>query len=149
MKKIDSNIIRGFVRKTISESLSTKETFSTPIRGEKISLYNEESYEKFKNLILADEEELDEVLTPSSAKVEWDLDLDLREWGIKDMSISIKNVILNIDVVSDGEAGYQSIKIDVIGEGFNILNELKIQQSSTIIPYEIEIDFSSKEVRIF
>jgi hypothetical protein len=148
MKKTGSHIIRGFVRKAINEALAPEESFTTPIKGERISLYGEESYEKFKSLILGEEEELDDVLRPSSAKVDWSLDLDLRDWGIKDISIYIKNVIVNVDVVSEGEAGYQSIVINAIEEGFNILNELKIEQSSTVIPYQIEIDFSSKEVTI-
>jgi hypothetical protein len=148
MKKTGSHIIRGFVRKAINEALAPEESFTTPIKGEKISLYREQSYEKFKSLILSDEEEIDEVLNPSSAKVDWSLDLDLRDWGIKDMTISIKNVVVNVDVASEGEAGYQSITINAVEEGFNIVNELKFEQNSAIMPYEIEVDFSSKEVRI-
>lgn len=148
MKKTNSNIVRGFIRKTINEALAPEESFTTPIKGEKIYLHGEDSYEKFKSLILGDEEEIDEVLRPSSAKVDWGLDLDLREWGVKNISISIKNVVIDVDVVSEGEAGYQSITINAIEEGFNIVNELKIEQGSTIIPYEIEIDFASKEVRV-
>jgi len=148
MKKTGSHIIRGFVRKTINEALAPEESFTTPIEGEKISLYREESYEKFKSLVLGDEESVGEVLRPSSAKVDWGLNLDLRDWGIKDISISIKNVIVDVDVVSEGEAGYQSITINSAEEGFNIINELKIEQGSTVIPHEIEIYFASKEVRV-
>lgn len=148
MKKIHSNIIRGFVRNTINEAFSPEELFTTDIKKERISMYNESSYEKFNGLSLGAEEELGDVLRPSSAKVTWALDLELRDWGIKNISLSIKNVILEIDVVSEGEVGYQTVTINAAEEGFGIVSELKIENSSSVVPYDIEIDFLSKKINV-
>lgn len=148
MGKIEDKIIRKFVRNIINESLAPTESFKTDVKGEDINLYYEEEYDKFKDLPLGEEEELNEVIRPESAKVLWGLDIDLRDWGIKDIGTSIENVIVNMDIVSGGDAGFQSITLNAKEEGFNIKNELKITNNSSLIPYSIEIDFKSKEVTV-
>ena len=128
--------------------MAPTETFTTQVKGKNIYLYQEDVYEKFKGLSLGVEEVLDEVLQPESAKVLWGLNLDLREWGIKDIAISIQNVIIDIQIASDGEAGFQTITLNAAEEGFDIINELKISQGSSVLPYSIDVNFASKEITV-
>jgi len=148
MKKTGDKTIRQFIRKTITESLAPTETFTTQVEGKNIYLYQEDVYEKFKDLSLGAEEVLDEVVQSESAKVFWSLNLDLREAGIKDITLSIENVIIDIQIASEGDAGFQTITLNAVEEDFNIVNELKISQGSSIFPYSIDVNFASKEITV-
>jgi hypothetical protein len=141
--------IRNIVRKAINEDLQPSETFTTPIKGKSISFYSESYYPDFASLSLSEDEELFDVLkAEDSSKVFWSFDIDARNWGVKDISISIQNVIVDIEVSSEGEAGYKTMTFDAKSNDFEIENQIEIKQNSVICPTQIEIDFKRKKVTV-
>ena len=141
--------IRNIVRKAINEDLQPSENFTTPVKGDSISFYSESSYPDFSSLSLSEDEELSDVLKAEDySKVFWSFDIDARNWGVKDISISIQNVIVEIEVSSEGDAGYKKMTFDAKSNDFEIENQIEIKQNSVICPTQIEIDFERKKVTV-
>ena len=87
-------------------------------------------------------------ITDIDFKVIWDLNIDSRNWGIKDLSINIKKIIgvFTVSIWTDEENKDFQFTFNPEEEGYRIKSELEI--SSSIAPSNIEIDFKNKTITV-
>lgn len=122
---------------------------------------------KIKEELLRD---LDISITDSNIRVDWDIELEAREWGVKSMIISVKSVYGNIGwEISEDELSESDIKhiTEATGgvhynngsisgsvalssriDGFTIIDKDFTVKSDTVYPEEVEINFKTKTVTI-
>ena len=88
-------------------------------------------------------------ITKSNFIIDWELVIDARNYGIKDMSIVIHKIIGEFTIglwQEDHDNEESSFSFDSNKMGYKIINSVEI--SSTIAPSEIEIDFKLKIITI-
>lgn len=89
--------------------------------------------------------------TDNNFTIKWNLDLDVRADYIKNIEIIISNVIgdFNVTVENDDDADIiQQATFDAKIMGFQIVNNININNGESISPTDIEIDFKNKVVSI-
>ena len=82
------------------------------------------------------------------AIIEWTLDFEMREFGVKDTYITIKRLILVFD---DWDYGTKSYIIDDDDTGFEFISKWRDREDFkwlTIFPVEIYIDLDEKKVEV-
>jgi len=86
-----------------------------------------------------------EEIDTAEADIEWGLDLEVREWGIKTMTITISKVVIVIR--------YTSGRVQTIQAGRRIKNEWKIicdyNIEGCIFVTDIEVELDDKEIIVY
>ena len=80
------------------------------------------------------------------AIIEWTLDFEMREFGVKDTYIYIKKVTLIFDDFDYGE--YECVILDDDWEFISKWYDRDDFKWLTIFPVEIEVDFDNKKVEV-
>jgi hypothetical protein len=131
------------------DTITFDSKFTTPITGREIDVYNIRT-----GLNLPPDAEVSAWGGSSDTKgtVIWQLDPDMRNWGIKSMGISVLRVIASIawehDVTED-EQQEGILEFDTQLPQFkdwSVENELKFTTDGGLYPNGIDIDFISKRV---
>jgi|TARA_R100000808_G_C2104239_1_gene120388 hypothetical protein len=99
-----------------------------------------------------------------NCSVKWRFDLDLRSWGIKDMSVYTTSVMINawveiydeeytkvevekeIELVVDDMGGFSNQESDTWY--YEDMQEEEINLRNSILPVELEIDLADKSVSV-
>lgn len=145
-----------------------EETFVTKILDQDISLYGENKLSEIikqqpEYIVLPEDKK--KILLPEgkdsfiidrvqcTAKVNWSVSIDAREWGIKSFGISIQDVQISMDVEIagfDSDDNYMYFSIDDIElntKEFTIIDKMEYTRGM-LAPDSIEIDFNKKEIEI-
>jgi hypothetical protein len=93
---------------------------------------------------------------PGTFKIDWDLEFETREWGIKDITLVVQKVEGFITVEKFREDGYkdeEQIIINTNENGWEIESEVKvsekiIQNDGDIYPTDVEIDFKDHKIYV-
>lgn len=134
--------------------------FIYDIQRQYIDLYNAEDFAK-KKLNLDNDVDLD-VQVKQDFKIQYELHHDLRYWGVKDVSVSIKRVsgIIYVDWLEDGENKYDEIDFDTNEMDLVHFDRQKGEENKWLIktelpegcspenPTYLEIDFAKKEIMV-
>jgi hypothetical protein len=125
--------------------------FKAELKTEDIDLYTLKDWEVLNNT-----DENDFIDIESEFEIVWGLDMDVRNWGVKDLNITIKSIkgeILVADMGSDDEKEVR-LEFDNSKENFEIVSENLLMSDenhnplSSIFISGIEIDFSSKKITL-
>lgn len=148
--KLKLNELKDFIKTTLNESYNSEEGFITDIKKENVSLYGENFFEKFKKFEneLLDGEDLENIISIYSAKVFWNLDLDLRSWGVKDSQVVIQKVVVDFDVSSNKSSLTEKVVLDSELDDFKVLNEMNFSIGSAYFPFDLDIDFKDKTITV-
>lgn len=123
-----------------------EEFLQTKINDSDIDIYNVDKYFKEKGIEIKDKFVLD-ISTENDFSVEWELGLELRNWGVKSIDIKIKKIkgtIIVKDLNNDSE---HTIIVDSSKDyfsNFKIEENIKIYENHSIRVDSIEIDFKHK-----
>jgi len=104
------------------------------------------------NKFLELDNDIDVSIESATATIYWSLEMDAREWGVKDLSVIINKVTIGIEVEywegNDDESDkiYKDFEF-LITDSKLIKNEIKIIESS-IYPSNIEIYLDSKNYSV-
>lgn len=103
-------------------------------------------FAKRNNLPLEDKSNFD--ISESEFTVNWELDVDARNWGIKHIGIVIKKIhgTFTVNIWGDDEDVPHYVDFNAEEWGFEIKTELEMKD--TIVPSAIEINFKDKTVTI-
>ena len=130
-------------------------TFTNKIDGSDISIYGIEEFFSIKKHILD--------FNPVEAEVGWGVEIDYRDWGIKDCLLylstgwvdiewegeknqeTIDEITGKLTYEEDDERVFGTIRIDA--DDFNKVCELML--GGCTIVNNIEVDFSTKEFKIY
>lgn len=115
-------------------------------------------------------EQLDISITDSNIRIDWDIELEVRDWGVKSMILSVKSVYGTVGwEVSEDDLSADEIKYiteatggvhynngSISGsvafssriDGFSIIDKDFTVKSDTVCPEEVEINFKTKTVTI-
>ncbi len=104
--------------------------FATVIAHKSVSVYNHPK-----------EKEVDDI-TLSAFNVYWDIEIDEREWGIKNFDVTIHSVRGYLFLEKHGDTTEEVFT----SEGWKIKNEIKIE--GTIVPVSIEIDYKTETITV-
>lgn len=144
-----SNILKYDKYKKINENIDRSDLVFTSILIDKMDdffLPNSEFALK-KHLNLDNNTNFD--IIDTKFVVNWEFNLDVRNWGVKNLSIDIKKVhgIFTVNVWSEeGEDIPFVVDFDSELADFIIINNIQLKE--TIIPSSIEINFKEKSVTI-
>lgn len=97
-------------------------------------------------------------ITSAVLKVEWEFQIEAREWGIKGLGISIKRVYgeLEVEKYPNEDAEYpdeETVDFDTNENGdgdWKIETEIQVENPfvSDIFPNEVEIDWEKRKVTV-
>jgi hypothetical protein len=138
------NTIKTFKKFSLNESLNNL-TFKTDVTN--VDFYFLETNLDFlrKNNIVF-ETDSNHTIDDIIFTVFWELEIDSKEWGVKDLSVNIKSIIGRFVVnMWDKDTSYE-VEFNPEQEGFKVSNKMEI--NSFITPTNIEIDFRSKNLTI-
>lgn len=137
----------GGLRLIKESEISFNSQFTTPISDRDISVYRIS-----RHLSLPDETEVE--VQHSEGVVIWQLDPDMRDFGVKSMGLSIQKVAVELEwviLISDDEYKEGRTLVDTTlpdYEDWKIITEVHFAEDGAIYPNEIEIDFSRKLIHI-
>jgi hypothetical protein len=134
MKKFNDFILENYTNDDF--------TFTTNIKAD---LYSIKNWDKAKN-DLSDNDNFDE---DSSFTISWKLNLELRDYGVKNIDVEILNVSgsIMVNIWGDEKDTEKEYIFDNNVENFNIVTDLD-NITSTIQIQDVEIDFSKKIITI-
>ena len=134
----------NFILNENSNLNSSDLKFTTPLKNSFTEYYLKNSDFALSNNI----PDSDYTIESSHFMILWELSLDAREYGIKDLCIIIRKVIGTITFEIWGEDDKKDLTIDFDSEklGYEIISNIEI--SSVIAPDDIEIDFKRKKITI-
>lgn len=140
------NVLNFGNYKQLNENIHDDLSFTTPITNVSEYFLRNSDFLKEANIIFDDN--IDYEITDTLFRVKWSLNIDPREVGIKDMSISINDVKGEFIIVVwiNEEENRHHIIFDPEKLGFIVKSGITL--SSSIIPSEIEIDFKNKTLSI-
>ena len=137
----------------LNESLSDKDlTFRTPISMKDIYVYGEELLiNSVPDAITAFEtsDAADIELTDTNMFVNWQLDLELREYGIKNIGVSIISVegeLWFVDLTNDVPAYKFPVMFENGKDGWTI--DVELTMEGAVFPGDLSIDFQKKTISI-
>lgn len=140
------NTIKTFKKFFLNESLNDL-TFKTDVTN--VDFYFLETNLDFlrKNNIVF-ETDSNHTIDDIIFTVFWELEIDSKEWGVKDLSVNIKSVIgrFVVNMCGEDEDTSYEVEFNPEQEGFKVSNKMEI--NSFITPTNIEIDFRSKNLTI-
>ncbi len=140
-----SNILR-FNKYRLNEYTNANDlTFVTPIKdvheyflnGSEFALKNDYPLTKDSNYNIDD----------FNFNVIWELNIDARNYGIKDISVNIKKVVGTFTLILWDDDTELNVDFNPEELGFKIINDIKISNSA-IAPSSIEINFKDKTVTV-
>lgn len=132
----------------LNENIGSGENynFSTYIKNMYVDINFIEYCDEFKELNISKETySIDE----KDFVIEWSLILDIRKYGVKDISLYIKSVrgrFIVEEWMEDRDDKQHQIDFDSDINDFDIVSEVEI--TSAISPENIEIDFKNKKIII-
>ncbi|MCK9417098.1 hypothetical protein M0Q97_10620 [Candidatus Dojkabacteria bacterium] len=134
MKKFNDFILENYTNDDF--------TFTTNIKAD---LYSIKNWDKAK-YDLSDNDNFDE---DSSFTISWKLNLELRDYGVKNIDVEILNVSgsIMVNIWGDEKDTEKEYIFDNNVENFNIVTDLD-NITSTIQIQDVEIDFSKKIITI-
>jgi hypothetical protein len=155
-------------RKSLNEELSRINQLSgqNPIREANISFDSEFETSKVDtdvyhiNQLIKTEEGNEVEVSEIQSTIYWELDPDMRSWGIKSMGVVIRNLTANIyweinewseQDLRDYNKSSGEIEFDLSSPQFKdwkIINELEFQHDGQIYPTYVQIDFANKTVTV-
>ena len=113
------------------------EQFKTSLKEQDIELFGEETLRK----------EFSEEIVPVSAVIDWDVDIEMRDWGIKSINKSL--IRLKLVVARKDFNGNVLEELKFADMDFNDVSfECSQMEGNTCYIGGIEVDFIKKEVRI-
>jgi hypothetical protein len=117
-----------------NEALNTNDfSFITKLKANQIHIGN------------YDHDQIDDI-NVKEAKVYWDLDIDVREWGVNSMIPFIKKIEIELDVIYfKGEDDYEEMTENIEIPIENIEYDIKIK-SDQIEPDNIDFNYNQKTV---
>ncbi len=152
IKKLLEDIVRKQLTQQLKEDTGSDLNFKTIIQMDNsrnrgnISTYYESTF--FPDLLPNDT-----TLESSELTIEWGIQIDARNWGIKDININITNIygtLLFQTYRSDDVNGDNPLEIE---KEFKLTPEWKVESdiklsSSSIFPSNVEIDFKNKTITV-
>lgn len=122
------------ISKLAKEIKATQTSFSTKVTN--VSVY----YYPDKDVDFSSKQDL---------LVRWSADIDMRDWGIKDIMTNINEIVGSIIGETYTEADERKdVIIDIQSlKDFKIIDE-DFKFNGTLAPSEIEIDFKSKTIEV-
>jgi hypothetical protein len=119
--------------------------FTTKLENENISCYGVP-----KHLELSKDIEISEIT--ARATVKWSVDIDAREWGIKDFIHIFHSVEAEIELeyYSEDDKDCNNLltkRFEINSQDFTIVDQLKMYEGY-LSPTEIEIDLERKTITI-
>ena len=137
--------LRKQIRNIILENFEPVTSFSTKIENS-VSLYGLQKSEIGIQYGLETKSDLED---ESQLIVDWEVEFDAREYGIKDFDVRIKNV-RGVILVKPNPESDEIVEIPFNAEElrFKINNNIEIKNHSAIYPTDIEIDFQRKEIEV-
>lgn len=129
----------------IFESLSNEE-FTTKVGDKNAQIYFENicDWPVLKEKFPGEDITSDDLDSSGFMEIKWTFEMDAREWGIKDIVISVKSVKGHIWVELIDSKKEDEIEFD--SEGYEIISEIEV--SSNICPTSVTIDFSKKTITV-
>lgn len=116
----------------------SSERFTTEIKATDITLTNYKT-------------EHDNITWSGSVKVEWEMEIESRSWGIKGFLLNTQKIDGKLygEVWTDDNEKVPDIEIDVGRLGFKTRDDdFKIDIDNNTLPTELEIDFGSKLINV-
>ncbi len=158
--KLDKNLLREEIKAILNESEKNSPfSFSSVVKDIDVDYINE---------YLGVSKEADIYIDTKYTSIYWDLDIDARSWGIKDIGVTVKKIICSLDWTSDKEFLTEEEKMRLINGGAkeyekSIDGEIRFEinyvdsdwkidtkwnLSSSIYPDSIEYDLLKKQISI-
>lgn len=101
-----------------------------------------------KYLKLGEEDKLSLDTNTSTAKLDYELEFEMRSWGLKSIYIHIKEIRLSVFWTTESEKDEKEIEINSNDGKWEVEHELAFQEDGMMNPYSVEIDFSNMLITI-
>jgi hypothetical protein len=115
--------------------------FTTEIKD--VEVYGLDKYLKLEG---DDKFSLD--INTSTAKLDYELEFEMRSWGIKSIYIHIKEVRLSVVYTTESEKDEKEIEINSNDGKWKVEHELEFQEDGMMNPNNVEVDFSTMLITI-
>ena len=122
--------------------MMTTETFTNYYKndGFSIDLWGEESYVVRENLAS---------IEPRDCSVEWDFTIEMRDWGVKDLSAYATKVSLSLFVeYYDKDENIHDEEIEVDLKGWEIDSERNRDNGDIFNVQNVSVDFKEKVIKV-
>ena len=117
------------------------EKFTTEIKDVEVSGLGE-------YLKLSKEDSLSLDTNTSQANMDYELEFEMRSWGLKSIYISITEVRLSVFWSTDNKQDEQEIEINSNDGKWKVEHELKFQEDGMMSPDCVEVDFSNMLITV-
>jgi hypothetical protein len=84
----------------------------------------------------------------SEATLDYEVEFEMRSWGIKSIYISIKEIRLSVFWSTDSKQDEQEIEINSNDGKWQVEHELTFQTDGMMSPSSMEVDFSSMVITV-
>jgi hypothetical protein len=84
----------------------------------------------------------------SIATLDYELEFEMRSWGIKSIYINIKEIRLSVFWSTESKQDEQEIEINSNDGKWKVEHELKFQEDGMMSPDFIEVDFSNMLITV-
>ena len=117
------------------------ETFTTKIKEVEVSGLAE-------YLKLSKEDSLSLDTNTSQATMDYELEFEMRSWGLKSIYIHIKEIRLSVFWSTESDQTEKEIEINSNDGKWKVEHELKFQEDGMMSPDCVEIDFSNMLITV-
>ena len=84
----------------------------------------------------------------SEATLDYEVEFEMRSWGIKSIYINIKEIRLSVFWSTETKQDEQEIEINSTDGKWKVEHELTFQEDGMMSPSDIEVDFSNMLITV-
>jgi hypothetical protein len=147
-QKLLENIVKKALTQQIKEGNTGSElSFQTIVKSDHISNHGSINF-YYPDLFYNDLNPTDSSLDAGELTIDWSINIDARNWGVKDIVISIENIHGELNFTTDTDDDVIQIQKEFkLTPEWKITNEMEIS-SGSIFPTNVSIDAKNKTIEI-